>query len=706
MKNTFKIFFSDIKSLSRHFFAVLVVIAIMIIPALYAWVNIYANSDPYGNTGNISVAVASDDLGYEGQNMGESVLEGLKDNKSINWVFTGSTDKAIKGVESGKYYAAIVIGENFSRNMYDLKSALTDNESTVTYYKNAKTNAIAVKITDTAAETVQNNVKVQYLKVLFQTVFTKGQELGEDIDEEQAVNAVIAQLTDLSKSLRHYSDSVGRFVSDSSSISYVLSGIGSSTANASAALSGSQATLNSAQAAVSNAQTSIDQLANGLDGKLAELEADLDAVTDALNKLASSEVINGSIELHNQMVDNAKNAAAKLQTHLEALRAILPENSALSGTAYVANTLDALIERTKQMQNQLDLLYNDASFVEDAANITGACADTVSLMRSMITNQLKTGIDMMLTNLSSTLNMMSPLISSLGITLDDIAPVVESAGDTLSYVSSAMTRLQSLMNRVADACDQLLVKINEGTADERLQTLITVLNGNAEKYAEFLSSPVSVTEETIYPVASYGDAMTPFYSALAIWVGGVILTAILKVGRYISARLPVSGAGHVLGGVGNNELCLYGGDLFAGAGVRRYRQGDRDRHRRHAGRRLLRLLPDRDPAGYIQQDLSLLPLPVRHKRNARGDMRHVSMGLLDLSRRAYDIRRRRHTHRPCAEKAVYKAQPLRRARSGEIGGAVIWQRNSMSASAKTAPMCFTASCLCTPSRCTRAISAA
>lgn len=529
MKNTFKIFFSDIKSLSRHFFAVLVVIAIMIIPALYAWVNIYANSDPYGNTGNISVAVASDDQGYEGQNMGESVLEGLKDNKSINWVFTGSTDKAIKGVESGKYYAAIVIGENFSRNMYDLKSALTDDESTVTYYKNAKTNAIAVKITDTAAETVQNNVKVQYLKVLFQTVFTKGQELGEDIDEEQAVNAVIAQLTDLSKSLRHYSDSVGRFVSDSSSISYVLSGIGSGSANASAALSGSQATLSSAQAAVTNAQTSIDQLANGLDGKLAELEADLDAVTDVLNKLASSEVLNGSIELHNQMVDNAKNAAANLQTHLEALRAILPENSALSGTAYVANTLDALIERTKQMQNQLDLLYDDASFVEDAANITGACADTVSLMRSMITNQLKTGIDMMLTNLSSTLNMMSPLISSLGITLDDIAPVVESAGDTLSYVSSAMTRLQSLMTRVADACDDLLVKINEGTADERLQTLITVLNGNAEKYAEFLSSPVSVTEETIYPVASYGDAMTPFYSALAIWVGGVVLTAILKV---------------------------------------------------------------------------------------------------------------------------------------------------------------------------------
>ena len=112
------------------------------------------------------------------------------------------------GVDSGKYYAAILIGENFSRNMYDLKSALTDDESTITYYVNAKTNAIATKITDTAAETVKTNIQVEYLKVLFQTVFTTGQELGDNIDETQAVNAVISQLTDLSKSLRQYSASI------------------------------------------------------------------------------------------------------------------------------------------------------------------------------------------------------------------------------------------------------------------------------------------------------------------------------------------------------------------------------------------------------------------------------------------------------------------------------------------------------------------
>ena len=529
MRNTLKIFSSDLKSIFRHFFAAVIVVAIAIIPALYAWFNIYANSDPYGNTGNISIAVASDDAGYEGENKGEAILDSLKDNKSINWVFTGSTDKAIKGVESGKYYAAIVIGENFSRNMYDLKSALTDDESTITYYENAKKNAIAVKITETASETVKHNIQVEYLKVLFQTVFSTTQEASESVDGEQMINSVISQLTELSSSLRTYGDSIGSFVSQSSSVSYVLSGIGSGSANASAALAGSQATLNNAKAEVANAQSAVDKLGEGIDAKLAELQTDLDELTAALEKIASNEVVNGAIELHNEMVDNAIAAAQKLQSHLEALRAIIPENSAMSGASYVANTLDALIERTKQMQTQLGFLHDDASFASDAANITAACADTVSLIRSMINNELKTGIDMMLSNLSTTLGMLAPLISSLGVTLDDIAPVVGAAGDTLSYVSSSLTRLQDLMTRTADSVDKLLAKINDGTADERLQALITVLNGNAEKYADFLSSPVSVREETIYPVASYGDAMTPFYSALAIWVGGVILVSILKV---------------------------------------------------------------------------------------------------------------------------------------------------------------------------------
>ena len=122
MRNIFKIFGRDVKSLSRHFFAFVVAIAIMILPSLYAWLNIYSNWDPYGNTGNISIAVASMDKGYvtdtgEKVNKGDDIIEDLRESTAINWVITDSEEQAVNGVYSGEYYAAVVIDENFSYNM-------------------------------------------------------------------------------------------------------------------------------------------------------------------------------------------------------------------------------------------------------------------------------------------------------------------------------------------------------------------------------------------------------------------------------------------------------------------------------------------------------------------------------------------------------------------------------------------------------------
>ena len=98
----------------------IVIMGITVIPTLYAWFNIAASWDPYGNTGNLKVAVASNDEGYKGEllpvnlNLGDDVISELQGNKQLNWVFTDAKD-AKKGVQSGKYYAAIVIPEDFSK---------------------------------------------------------------------------------------------------------------------------------------------------------------------------------------------------------------------------------------------------------------------------------------------------------------------------------------------------------------------------------------------------------------------------------------------------------------------------------------------------------------------------------------------------------------------------------------------------------------
>ena len=124
MKNIWKIFTKDVKQLVKQPFALIIIIGLCVIPSLYAWFNIFANWDPYANTGGIPVAVVSLDQDYtlkDGSvvNMGESVLESLHSNTSVKWIFPDTEEEAEEGVEAGKYYAAIVITDKFTYSMYN-----------------------------------------------------------------------------------------------------------------------------------------------------------------------------------------------------------------------------------------------------------------------------------------------------------------------------------------------------------------------------------------------------------------------------------------------------------------------------------------------------------------------------------------------------------------------------------------------------------
>ncbi|MCR5355723.1 MAG: YhgE/Pip family protein, partial [Lachnospiraceae bacterium] len=125
MKIIKKIFLTDIKNLSKNIFALIIAVGVCFLPALYAWFNIYSNWDPYGNTGNLKLAAVCLDKGYtdedgEYKNVGKDIIEELSGSDKVDWQFLDDQDEALKGVESGYYYAAIVIEENFTYNMYNM----------------------------------------------------------------------------------------------------------------------------------------------------------------------------------------------------------------------------------------------------------------------------------------------------------------------------------------------------------------------------------------------------------------------------------------------------------------------------------------------------------------------------------------------------------------------------------------------------------
>ena len=162
MRNIWRIIKADARSLFTHFFALAVALVIAVLPSLYAWLNIYSNWDPYGNTGNISIAVASLDKGWTEEdgtqvNKGREVVDDLRTSTSINWVAVNTKEEAEHGVYAGDYYAAVVIGEDFSYNMYHMLTEWT-GKPTITYYENYKKNAVATKITDTAVSSLKTTI--------------------------------------------------------------------------------------------------------------------------------------------------------------------------------------------------------------------------------------------------------------------------------------------------------------------------------------------------------------------------------------------------------------------------------------------------------------------------------------------------------------------------------------------------------------------
>lgn len=149
---------------------VLTLLAIIILPSLYALINIQACWDPYDNTGNLEFAVANLDKGasFDGEdiNVGDQLEDELKRNDDFYWTFV-SEDELREGVKNGTYYAGIVIPKNFSSS---IKSITSDDphSAELEYVVNRKANPMASKLSDSAARAVYNKVNahiVQFINV-------------------------------------------------------------------------------------------------------------------------------------------------------------------------------------------------------------------------------------------------------------------------------------------------------------------------------------------------------------------------------------------------------------------------------------------------------------------------------------------------------------------------------------------------------------
>ncbi|WOO89699.1 YhgE/Pip domain-containing protein [Mollicutes bacterium LVI A0078] len=185
MKNIISIYISDLKAIAKNIPTLIIVVGLMILPSLYAWFNIAALIDPYGNASNLPIAALSLDKGTkvdgDSLNVGDEIISNLKENDELDWQFPSDIDEVNDKVNTGEYYAAIIIPDQFSS---DLADAINTYQSpSIEYIVNEKVNAIAPKMTEAGAEGVTSEINSQVNSVVTKYLVDYSNELNTNIEQ-------------------------------------------------------------------------------------------------------------------------------------------------------------------------------------------------------------------------------------------------------------------------------------------------------------------------------------------------------------------------------------------------------------------------------------------------------------------------------------------------------------------------------------------
>ena len=536
MKTIKQIFFTDLKNLVKNLFALIIAVGVCFLPALYAWFNIYSNWDPYGNTGQLQLAAISLDQGYTDddgtyKNVGEDIMEELAENDKVDWQFVDSADEALEGVESGKYYAALVIQEDFTYNMYNMFVSSME-EPTLIFYQNQKKNPVATKISDTIIGTVETNINEEFIKVMTSTIFADANDLYDDIEEEGGVDAFIDKLENLNNDLISYQDTIDDVITGNAVLSSNLAKASQDTenlqqqtqnssgslANSAASLQQSQNTLNTFKDQMNLTVDTILTMLTNMENQLqqAKLSGDVDQMADACEQtLRDTEQLNRDITALSESLANESGNADAVAT-LEQLSAAVDSLQRILKQADLDGRYDAAAEQVRETEE---------SMIKDLDKAIANIQSSKNTVNNQLIPQLNTCID----NLENVVNNASTLMHNMSGVLSSAGDVFGSLQTTIATSDTSLEKTRDALGKISNKLSKAIEKARSVEEDDRVKALVDTLSGDPDMYGEFFSEPVEIETVAVYPIENYGSAVAPFYTVLSIWVGVIIMAAIIKV---------------------------------------------------------------------------------------------------------------------------------------------------------------------------------
>ena len=552
MKMAFKIFLRDLRRLRKNCIAMVVFVGICVIPSLYALFIVYANMDPYANTGNIQVAVVNMDAGVTDERVGyldagDAVEEKLRDNDQLGWVFT-EEDQAIEGVKSGEYYAAIIIPETFSA---DLVSVFSNDihPAEIVFYSNEKKNTIAPKITGTGVSTLQQGINDEFVGTVSETAASLLQDKIREVDGDLETSS--AKLRESIRKTEEQAEAFEALVQDFHALipkaDRVVQDGKDDLALAGEALENAKENGQKIETKLTADWESINDFSTKIRSEISDAGQKL----SDLNVAAGADI--GTINSKVSELDDAFNR--KADPIVSRVKAIQEENAQVIdllteldealldaglGNGTVHDVLEDLKEDNERHAQILSLLESASAGARDLYSassaaysaLNGDITDGQSKLQSALNDfdtSVMTDAGAAFGQVSSASGNLQGLMETAQTDLTSLAGLLDDLDGILHDTDAALADTQEVLDQIQAQLSQAEADLN---AIESMQVYTDLKSAagdiDAEQVGRFMSSPVTIEREALYPVANYGTGMTPFFTNLAIWIGGIVLINVYK----------------------------------------------------------------------------------------------------------------------------------------------------------------------------------
>lgn len=540
MKNIFKIYKNDLKDIFTNKVLLVIIIGLCILPSLYAWFNIKASWDPYGNTGNISVAVINEDSGAEIMNkkvnMGDELVKELKTNKDLGWKFV-DRKKALEGVNSGKYYAYIEIPSNFSENLASLVSK-DIKKGTIIYTVNEKINAIAPKITSKGATTIQNEVNQTVVKTVSEVVLKAFKEAGIEIEKQlPKLSTLENNLVEVQGKFKDIDKIVDTAVDATDKVSDIIKDIQNDMPLIKDTITNSKNLSSDIKSFLNDSKTGLSQLSPILKNDLGLISEISSNAKNAVSDLIDA--INKGSESAPQLIDNLSTKLSDLASStntltkfLEKLNKLVPGNqlkSVIDSLNSISAKLDTAVSSLQTIKNQV--ANGEKPPLTNLNNLLKVIGD-VNTITSSILNNFDSKIQDPISNIiEDSFKVADNIIAVLDSAEKKLPAVEDILNTTLSFSGSAEKGASFIKEKLPYAksvVDTLVDSMKKINNSNEVNELISLLKSDVLKRSDFLKQPVDLVENRLYPIKNYGSAMAPFYTVLSLWVGILLLMSLLS----------------------------------------------------------------------------------------------------------------------------------------------------------------------------------